>query len=202
LASVRQKAADNTPQWQAFKTALDDDLPNLLNIGDYQFGSVGNVGRYALGYQVLRETDPATAALYADKAIALAKYAMRNDGKGGWGANHFVARGDGVTTTFPLPFTDNILNSSFRAGLASVATIPVTKGVADGQDNASAFYSVYLKVSNTSDGPPDYAESVMTSRAGPSPGPPGPGGRVRTTWGRTWTGRPPAPSRPRGRRTT
>ena len=60
LASLRQEAAANTAQWQAFKARLDQNLTAFVNWGDYQGGSLNWIADYALGYQVLKDTDPTT----------------------------------------------------------------------------------------------------------------------------------------------
>ena len=74
LSAIRQKATANTPQWQAFKNSLDSNL-NTVIPGGYQASGLGWIADYALGYEVLKTTDPTTAAKYADKAIAVIKYA-------------------------------------------------------------------------------------------------------------------------------
>src|SRR5262249_15203089 len=71
LAALRQKAAANTSQWQAFKTRLDQNLPVIVSLSSYQGSDLSWIADYSLGYEVLKTTDPVTAAKYADKAIAL-----------------------------------------------------------------------------------------------------------------------------------
>jgi hypothetical protein len=172
LSAVLAKVQANTQQWQDFQGLLDDGdgvfwsgINSPIGAGDYQGGALGLVADYALGYLCLKDSNPTTAAAYADKAIAAMRWGLRDDIKQGWGHRSFVARGDGVTTVFDLPFTDNINASTFKVFLGSIFHIPVTKGSANGQDTVDAF-ARFLKVSNTSDGSADYTESVITSRAG------------------------------------
>src|SRR5262245_35306912 len=68
LAALRQKAAANTPQWQAFKANLDQNLTVIVGNTPYQGSELNWIADYALGYQVLKATDLATASKYADKA--------------------------------------------------------------------------------------------------------------------------------------
>src|SRR5262249_49839923 len=75
LANLRQEAADNTPGWQAFRARLDSNLDVVIadDIGSYEGEQLAYIIDYALGYQALQSSDPATAANYADKAIGLIK---------------------------------------------------------------------------------------------------------------------------------
>jgi hypothetical protein len=167
LADLSQKAAAGTPQWQAFKDNLDWGLNQILNEGDYQGSELEYIQDYALGYQVLKDTDPVTASKYADKAIALIKSGLNDFQKSGWEARQFLARGDGTTTTFTLPNAD-LIPSSFRVFVANVNTVGVTRSRTSSQD-AVDYYQTFLKVSNTWDGPADYVQGVDWSHNGDLP---------------------------------
>jgi len=79
LASLRQKAATNSTQWQSFKSRLDGQLNVVIESGAaYQGDELSWIGDYALGYKVLQFKDPTTANKYADKAIALLHSALQN----------------------------------------------------------------------------------------------------------------------------
>lgn len=161
LADLRQAAAANTPQWQAFKTRLDQNLGTLI-IGGYQGSQLSWIEDYALGYQVLKLSDPVTAAKYADKAIAVLKSAMRDYQVGGIEARQFLARGDGTTVNYALPNAD-VLPSTVQVYVVPVITVPVVRGAA-GTSDAIGYYATFLKASSTSDGPADYAEGVDWQR--------------------------------------
>jgi hypothetical protein len=160
LAKLRSEAAQDTPQWQAFKDRLDRNLGVIIadDIGSYQGEQLTYISDYALGYQVLKDSDPRTAADYADKAIALMKSGLRDYQKGSWVARQFLARGDGRTTTFTLPNAD-LLPSSLQVFLSGVATTAVVHAAANSQDGVD-YYEKFLKVSNTPDGPATYREGV------------------------------------------
>lgn len=154
LSSLQQEAASNTPQWQAFKAQLDQNLTQIL-LGTYQGSELPWIANYALGYQVLKNSDPLTAANYADKAIAIMKSGLNDYQKGGEYAQQFLTRGDGSTTTFTLP------NSDLIPSTLTVYEAPVTtKAVVRGTSNADAvdYYETFLKVSNTPDGNADYVQ--------------------------------------------
>jgi hypothetical protein len=157
LAAVRKKAAESTPQWRAFKEELDRKLEVVVH-GGYQGSGLQLISDYALAYQVLKESDPATASRYADKAIALIKSGLHDLQKGNWTARQFLARGDGNTRAFILP-DRGILASSVKVYLAKVSTRKVTRGKSGGPDNVE-FYVKFLKVSDTPDGPADYREGT------------------------------------------
>jgi hypothetical protein len=160
LTALKQMAAANTPQWQAFKQRLDGNLDVLIaeNIGAYQGDELTWVSDYALGYQILKDTDPATADQYADKAIGLIKGGLDDYEKGSWGTRQFLARGDGTTRTFTLPNAD-LVPSTLNVSLSAVTTQPVVHGAQNGQD-AVDYYETFLKVSDTSDGPANYTQGV------------------------------------------
>src|SRR5207249_7237751 len=120
------------------------------------------IADYALGYQVLKTSNPTTANNYADKAIGLLKSALNDYQSGGIDALQLVARGNGTTTTFTLANSD-LIPSSLKVYLAPVATTAVVHGSLNGQDSVS-YYQKFMKVSNTPDGTPDYTEGVDWQR--------------------------------------
>lgn len=156
LTALRKKATANTPQWKAFKANLDQNLPEVIRSA-FQGSQLAWISDYALGYLVLRDSDPATASKYADKAIAFIKSGLRDYQKGGWEARQFLARGDGSRKTFTLPHTD-IIRSSMHVYLGKVEHTAVKRG--SGPHDPVAFYASFLKVSDTPDGPPTYKEGV------------------------------------------
>jgi hypothetical protein len=155
LEGLRKKAAANTPQWQAFRARLDRQLGDIVR-DCYQGSQLALISDYALGYLVLKDSDPDTASRYADKAIVFLKSGLRDYQKGGWESRQFLARGDGTTRTFALPHGD-IVGSSLRVYLADVGVKKIVRGQAHAQDTVD-YYKTFLKVSNTSDGPADYRE--------------------------------------------
>jgi PKD repeat protein len=161
LSALQQQAAQNTPQWQAFKSQLDAGLPQILGFsgGDaaYEGSELKYIMDYALGYQVLKTSDPLTAANYADKALAMMKSAINDRQESLWFPLQFNARGNGSTTTFTIPNAD-YLPSSLQVWLGPVATKAVVRGT--GSVDAVSSDQIFLKVSNTPDGPADYTEGV------------------------------------------
>jgi hypothetical protein len=160
VASLQAAAKANSPQWQAFKARLDSELNNVIadDIGSYQGQHLEWIADYALGYQVLKNSDPLTAANYADKAIALLKSGLYDYQKGSWVGMQLLARGDGTTTSFVLPNSD-LLPSTLQVSLSPVTVDRVVHGSSHGQD-AVGDYQQFLNVSNTSDGPASYAKNV------------------------------------------
>lgn len=160
LADLRQEAQANTPQWQAFKARLDSELDKVIAYDEaaYQGSELTWIADYALGYQILKTSDPLTAANYADKAIALMKSGLNDYQKGGWVGEQFLAQGDGKTTSFTLPNAD-LLPSSLLVWIAPVTTQAVVHGDANGQDDVS-YYQKFLKVSNTSNGTANYVQGT------------------------------------------
>ena len=156
LTALRQQADQRTPQWKAFQARLDGFLEKLPD-SIYQGSQLQWISDYALAYQVLKEKDFDTASKYADKAIALIKSAFRDYQKGGWVTFQLLAFGDGTRRSFQLPHTD-IIPSSVRAYVSKINHIPVKRGPKT--FDTVAYYSFYLKVSNTNGGPADYQEGV------------------------------------------
>jgi len=155
LSSLRQQAAANTPQWQAFKSRLDQNLPQVLSDGAYEGSQLTWIGDYALGYQVLKDSDPATASNYADKAIAVMKSGLNDYQVGYMMTRQFLTQGDGGTTTFTLPNSD-LIPSSLVVYEAPVTTTAVVRGTSN--SDVVADFQHFLKVSNTPGGNADYVE--------------------------------------------
>ena len=84
-------------QWRAFKSNLDQNLTEI-DLAQYQGSALTSISNYALGYQLLKDSDPRTAADYADKAIGLLKAGLNDYQKGGWSAFQYLAE-----TTRPRP---------------------------------------------------------------------------------------------------
>lgn len=160
LTRLRQAAAQNTPQWQAFKARLDSNLSVHIaaDIGMYQGDELPFISDYALGYQVLKDSAPLTAANYADKALSLMKSGVNDFQKGGWVSRQFLARGDGNTRTFTLPNAD-LDPSTLSVYLSDVTTEAVHRGSANTADSVDGL-SIFLKASNSADGPADYLEGT------------------------------------------
>ncbi|MDB5357479.1 MAG: hypothetical protein JWN24_3932 [Phycisphaerales bacterium] len=157
LATMQAAAQANTTQWKAFKARLDGQLNQVIS-ASYQGDQLTWVGDYALGYQVLKDIDPITASNYADKAIAVMLSGLNGNIRNSTGTRMYLARGDGVTTTFVIPNAD-VNASTFKAWLAPVTVKTVTKGAANGQD-AVDYYETFLKVSNASDGPANFQQGT------------------------------------------
>jgi hypothetical protein len=156
LSNLQAQAAANTPQWQAFKSRLDFELGRVIaeDIGSYQGEQLAWISDYALGYQILKNSDPTTADNYADKAIGLMKSGLNDYQKGSWVARQFLQRGDGTTRTFTLPNAD-LLQPSLSVYLSPIVVDKVVRSAMSPQDPVD-FYLTFLKVSNTADGPADY----------------------------------------------
>jgi PKD repeat protein len=160
LAGLRQKATNNTAQWQSFKSRLDGQLNVVIESGGaYQGDELSWIGDYALGYKTLQFKDPITAAKYADKALALMRSALQDHQKFGEYAQQYLARGDGSTKVFTLPNT-NIVASSLKVFKAPISVIPVTRATTTNKTDEVDSYLTYIKVSNTSDGPTNYLEGT------------------------------------------
>jgi hypothetical protein len=161
--ALRAKVAADSPQWRAFRAGLNKQLPEI-DRGCYQGSELAAISDYALGYQLLKDDDPRAASAYADKAIALMQSALHDYQKGDWHTRRYLARGDGSRVTFPLPHRD-VIPSSLRAYLAPVAHVPLVRGAGTSADEAG-YYRLFLKVSDTPDGPPDYQEGKDWRRSG------------------------------------
>ena len=161
LADLRQEAAQNSPTWQAFKARLDDNLDVVIadNTGSYEGSQLAWIDDYALGYQVLKNSDPLAADNYADKAIGLMKSGLDDYQRGSWVARQFLAQGNGTTTTFTLPNAD-LDPSTLTVYLSDVDTEPIVHQTASGQDNVGNENLIFLHVSNTPGGPANYPEGT------------------------------------------
>src|SRR5204863_1897070 len=127
LATVRQKATNNTAQWQSFKSRLDSQLNVVIESGGaYQGDELSWISDYALGYKALQFKDPVTANKYADKALALMRSALQDHQKFGEYAQQYIGRGNGSNKVFTLPNT-NIVASSLTVFKASISVIPTTR---------------------------------------------------------------------------
>jgi hypothetical protein len=155
LSTLQQEAASNTPQWQAFKARLDQNLPKVVSDGAYQGSELSWIADYALGYQVLKNSDPLTAANYADKAIGIMKSGLNDYQKGSETTRQYLARGDGSTTTFTLPNSD-LIPASLTVYEAPVTTKAIVRGTSN--TDTVDYYQTFLKVSNTPDGNADYVQ--------------------------------------------
>jgi len=163
VALAQTKAANNTTQWQAFKSNLDANLSSVIDVG-YEGDELEWVANYALGYLCLKSSDPSTASKYADKALGLISFGLTALQKQLGNAFIFLGRGDGVTTTFALP-DSTLVPASITTYLSLINTSAVVKGVHNGADFVSV-YSSFIKVSKTSDGTPDYAKNVDWRQTG------------------------------------
>lgn len=169
LSSLQQQAVNNTPQWQAFKAMLDKELPIVVGSGfgpdkgAYDGTELEWIANYALGYQILKNIDPTTAAAYADKAIAVIESGLKDYQVGSTTSYQYLARGDGSTTTFALP-NSNIIHSSFRVYEAPVQTVAIVRGTTN--TDTVAYQQTFLKVSNTPDGNADYTQGVDWTHSG------------------------------------
>jgi fibronectin type 3 domain-containing protein len=157
LQSVQAEAQANTTQWQAFIARLNSQLDQVTT-PSYEGDSLQWASDYALGYQALQTINPTLAGEYADKAIAVLLSGLQDDLRVYDATQMFLVRGDGTTTTFTLPNTD-INASTLEIWDAPIQVVPVIKGATNGQDTVG-YYTTFLKVSNTSDGPADYTEGV------------------------------------------
>jgi hypothetical protein len=166
LTHLRQLAADNTPQWQAFKARLDSNLDVLIaeNIGAYEGDELTWIADYALGYQILENNDPGTAANYADKAIGLMRSGLNDYQKLNEVTRQFLARGDGSTRSFTLPNAD-LIPSTLTVYTSPIVVDRVVHGSESGQDTVD-YYLSFLKVSNAPDGPANYAQGTDWSQNG------------------------------------
>jgi PKD repeat protein len=160
LATLRQKAATNSSQWQSFKSQLDGQLNVVIESGGaYQGDELSWIGDYALGYKALQFKDPVTANKYADKALALMRSALQDHQKFGEYAQQYIGRGNGSTKVFTLPNT-NIVAASLKVFKAPISVVPVTRASSTNKTDEVDSYVTYIKVSNSSDGPADYIEGT------------------------------------------
>jgi hypothetical protein len=155
LANLRAAAAANTSQWQAFQGQLNTGLTQISTTnGAYEGSELTQITDYALGYQVLKTSNPAVAQNYADKALGLMSSALMGGYEQGvWLSRQYLARGNGTTTTFTIPNSDYV-PSSLSVYLGPVTTQAIVHGT--GPSDTAGFDLDFLKVSNTPDGLPNY----------------------------------------------
>src|SRR5207302_772790 len=137
LERLRAAAQTGAGQWRVFQGELDRRLNEPIR-GFYQASALERISDYALGYLVLKESDPQRAIAYADKAIAVMKSGLRDYHKENWTTRPFLARGDGSTRTFQLPDRD-IVPSSVTVYMGKVFTKAVKHGKAKTGD-AGEYY--------------------------------------------------------------
>jgi hypothetical protein len=156
LDRLRKEAQTGTARWKAFQAELDKNLNEPIR-GGYQASGLERLSDYALGYLIVKDSDPKKAGAYADKAVAVLKSGLHDFQKGEWTTLLFLARGDGSTRSFQLPDKE-IVPSSVKVYLTDVSTKAAKHAKSKGADEVE-YYSRFLKVSNTPDGPADYAET-------------------------------------------
>ncbi len=162
-----------SPDWPTLKTSLDNNLYQLSGPGSYQGSQLEWIADYGLGYQALLASDPVTANKYAGKALAIMLSALRDYQKGGNVCQQFVARGDGVTTVYTLPNSD-IIPNTFLAFAVPTWTVPIVRSNYIDNDTYGKgilqdlvwYYSKFIKVSDTNDGPANYVEGVDWKHTG------------------------------------
>jgi hypothetical protein len=147
--------------WPGFKSFIDTYLGQVLGPGNYQGSELPLIASYALGYNVLKGSDQNTAYNYADKAIGLMESDLRDYQKGGAIALQFIARGDGSTKTFLLPFADMIPGSQ-QVFFVLAYPYPTTRQ--SGDVDEGPVVGPFLKISNTPDGTVDYIQNVDWQR--------------------------------------
>jgi hypothetical protein len=158
LANLRADAAANTPQWQSFQGQLNIGLTqNITNNGAYQGSELTQITDYALGYQILKTSNPALAQNYADKALGLMSSALSSFQSGVSLSREYLARGDGHTTSFTIPNADYV-PSSLNIYLGPVTTQAIVRGI--GPTDTAGGNLTFLKASNTPDGNPDYTQAT------------------------------------------
>jgi hypothetical protein len=157
LASLRAAAAANSPQWVALKAVLDANLDQITTAG-WEGSNLNMLIDYAMGYQILRTTDPVTAQAYADKAIGILTSATQGlVDESDTGSQVVVGVGDGQTTQFALP-NGGVDASSLLVWTPSVVVQPVVRGT--GTDDLANFYTQLISVSDSATGPATYVKGV------------------------------------------
>jgi hypothetical protein len=158
LSNLQAAAAANTPQWMAFNNELTTGLPEISTYnGAYNGSELVQISSYALGYQVLKTSNPTLAASYADKAVGLMNSAVTDFQGATEMSRQFLAVTDGTTTTFTLP-NSNYIPASFNVYTAPVTTQAVVRGTRP--SDTVGFYLHFLSVSNTPGGPANYTQGI------------------------------------------
>jgi hypothetical protein len=163
LTKEKLDAIRANPRWPAFRTALNRNLEVNVALDTYQGSHLAWVTDYALGYQLLKDSEPEAASRYADKALGLMRGALHDYQKGNWQTLEVAGRGDGRTVTFRLPHSRPIL-SSMRVLLAPVVRKQVVRGA--GPRDEFDWYSKVLAVSDGADESSPYTEGVDWFRNG------------------------------------
>jgi hypothetical protein len=154
------QAAGNT-EWNTIRTFCSNNLNKIIDPGYAGWDWHDALMNYATAYQVLKNSDPATADKYAKKALALMKVAAHHHNYGGpqrdqysfYDGYQFIGLGDGATKNFALPFTTQLAGSAIQVTKSPIATMPVvyTKNKA-----ALGDFQPILKISNTNGGAANY----------------------------------------------
>lgn len=166
LQIAKAKASRNTSQWRAFKARLDKQLGQVIQ-GGYQGSGLSWISDYSLGYQCLKDTDPATASKYADKAIAIMKSGMRDHQRGYWTTLQFLAITDGVTVSYRLP-NEDIIPETFKLYATPIKTVSVIRGKKPNTADPVENFVEFIRVGNSATGS-DYLKGVDWQRNGDLP---------------------------------
>ena len=167
-ADLVKRYAAGDPAYAAMKAFCDKNLDQLIRGGYVAWDQRNALENYATAYLV--ETARGNAALadaYGKKGVALMKVLARNHSYGSVPEAAFLGRGDGTTREFTLPFLP-LAGKPCSVHLQEIKITPLTYE-AGGFSKLGPYGKVY-KISNTSDGPADYAagEYVFTYRDGPA----------------------------------
>lgn len=146
-----------SPRWPLLRAALERNLLVNLATDTYQGSHLLWVSNYALGYQVLKDTEPEAASRFADKALALIHGGLHDYQNYGWQTLEVIGRGDGSRRTFPLPHPRPIPRT-LHALLVPVRSGRIVR--AAGPRDYFDWYSKVLSVSVGADGSGPYQEGV------------------------------------------
>lgn len=156
---VKRYAAGD-PAYPPIKKFCDDNLDKLIAGGYVAWEQRNALENYATAYLVENaKGNSALADTYAKKGVALMKVLARNHSYGSVVETAFVGRGDGANREFALPFAP-MAGKQVQVFLQEVKVTPLVY-------EAAGFaklepYGRVLKISNTSDGPADYAPGDCT----------------------------------------
>jgi hypothetical protein len=140
-------------EWNSIKQYCDDNL-NLVIGPDYAgWGWRTAVENYSAAYRVTLPNNPALAAQYGKKALAMMKVLARHHNYGGPDCAQFIGLGDGSTKTFALPMTP------LTGTTITLLTAPVsdTAFTYSGPTAQVSHFDPIVKISNTASGPANYA---------------------------------------------
>lgn len=145
--------AQGGAEWTKMKSECDANLNKLIYPG-YAGGAWRGYGEYyGLCYRVLKQTAPKEAAVYARKALALMQVMAHHNMYGSIENAELLGLGDGTRTVFELP------RIPMPGTPVEVFRVP-TKVVKLEYKGAAAplgVFAVAARVSNTENGPADYA---------------------------------------------